>query len=273
MILEEVLAATFVAATVVVDLVLFLDEAHNLLRGKGECVGTHISWNHVAAILWIQDPDLIHWDFQHIRDLAERHTLVNLNCVDDERTVGILGVDAVLAVIGHHIVGSDKRWHIATSFLGQVVVDFPEVGMLGAHSLHRFVDIARTTVVGSNGKRPVAIGVIELLEEHSGLLARDVGVAAGIDLASHLHAYTLGCRGHELPQAAGTGRRHGIGVECALNNGDILELKWHVVALKGSLKDGHIVGTHTHQLRHQCASFHHISLDIAFHDLVEWHLD
>ena len=58
-----------------------------------------------------------------------------------------------------------------------------------------------------------------------------------------------------------------------VNDGDILELKSHVVALKGSLKDGHIVGTHTHQLRHQCASFHHISLDIAFHDLVEWHLD
>ena len=44
------------------------------------------------------------------------------------------------------------------------------------------------------------------------------------------------------------------------------------MALESGFKDGHIVWAHSHELCHQCAAFHHISLDVALHDLIKWHL-
>ena len=95
--------------------------------------------------------NLVEWDVEHIRYLAKVNALSHRHGVDDERFLGESGVDVVLLVIGHHIVCSDESWHISSSLSWQVVVYFPEVGVLGACTSNCLVHVTWSAVVGCDG--------------------------------------------------------------------------------------------------------------------------
>ena len=189
--------------------------------------------------------------------------------VDDERFLGKTGTDVVLLVIGHDVVGGNESRHIATGLAGQVVVDFPEVGFLGiAGAANGLVNIARTTVIGGDGKRPVAIDSVELLEIGSGLLAGAIGIATLINERIHLEAHATRRAQHELPQASSTRRRNGIGVHGRLDDRDVPEFERQPLFFECLLKDGHIVEAHAKHLLHKGAVALHITVNVGANHLV-----
>ena len=123
------------------------------------------SRNNVLTVLGIENSNLFYRNVEHLSNLTEINSIVHHHSVNDKRFRGEGGADVVLVVVGHHIGCSDKTGHVATSLLGQVVVDFPEVGVLIAATPDSLVYIAWTTVIGCNCKSPVAIGVVELFEK------------------------------------------------------------------------------------------------------------
>ena len=50
----------------------------------------------------------------------------------------------------------------------------------------------------------------------------------------------LACGNHKLPQTASARSRYCLGVQCRLDDGQVLQFQWEVVSVKGFLEDGHI---------------------------------
>ena len=114
--------------------------------------------------MWVENSNLVERNVQDLRNLTEVDTVSNLNGVDNEGLLGEGGVDVMLLVVGHNIVGCNKCGYIATSLFGQVVINLPEVGVFSAGATNGLVYIARTAVVSGDSQRPVMISVVELLE-------------------------------------------------------------------------------------------------------------
>ena len=233
----------------------------------------NIARNDIFAILRIQNSDFLDRNIEHLCNLTEVNTIVHLHGIDNERLSGKSWTDVMLSVIGHSIICRDESRHISTSLLGQIVINFPKVGMLGSCSSDGFVHVAWSTVIGSDGKSPVAIGIIKLLEVLRSHFARAVWVATLVNERANLKPESLTSSNHKLPQAASSCWRHSIGVESRLNDWDILELEWHLVSFKSFFKDGHIIRTHAKHLCHKSSTSLDISLNVAFNNLIERHFN
>ena len=81
--------------------------------------------NHWFLILRIQTLDLIQRYITKVRRFVRSADFVYLHCVSTCRNISFHRADIVIAVVSHHIVGSDKGRHIATCFFRQIIVDFP----------------------------------------------------------------------------------------------------------------------------------------------------
>ena len=230
-----------------------------------------VARNNVVTILWIENADFLHGDVEHARNLVEAHAIVHLHGVDNERFLRQCGVDVVLLIIVHHIGGGDESRHIAAGFLRQIFVDGPIVGLVVVfHPAQGFVHVCRSAVVGGNGERPIIVDAIQLLEIRCGGFARLVGVAAFVHQGVDFQAEVFAGVDHKLPKSGSTRIRHHIGVERRFYDGNVFQFVGQPFFFECALKDGHIVGGHTQQLRHHGALFGDVAGDVGFHHRVEW---
>ena len=149
------------------DAVLADDVAVDLLRRQCKRIRTDVARNLILAVLRVEHAELLHRDVEHRRYLLEMHSLVHVDCVGKNRPTCKRFSEVVVLVISHHIVCRDKRRHISARFLRQIEIYVPEILLLVGSSsgaAQSLVHIARTAVVGSDGKRPVTIDVVKLLK-------------------------------------------------------------------------------------------------------------
>ena len=137
---------------------------------------------------------------------------------------------------------------------------------------HCLVHIAWLAVVGCDSKHPVAIGVVEFLQIGSSGIACLHWVAALVDERVHLKAMPLGSEHHEVPQATGASRRHGISIECRPRQWNTPQGPGQPPAAYRPVKIGHIEGAHPQHLSHESALALQVILNVLLHDGVESHL-
>ena len=106
--------------------------------------------------------------------------------------------------------------------------------------MYRLVDIVRTAVVCSDNEVPVAEYLVQIAQVLCCCIGRENGVAALVNERVHLKAIALSCGKHKLPQSCSTHTRHGVGVECRLDYGQILQFERQSIAFESLLKQRHI---------------------------------
>ena len=133
----------------------------------------------MLLILRIQTLDLIQRYITKVSDLFEVQIFVYLHCVSTCRNISFHRADIVIAVVSHHIVGSDKGRHIATCFFRQIIVDFPIISF-AIGTAECLIDCTGATVISSNYQVPVSIDIIHFFEVTCGSPSRFNRVTAFI---------------------------------------------------------------------------------------------
>ena len=141
--------------------------AIDLLRREHERIAAvgHAGYD-VAAELRIEHSQLIDRHIQHSRNLLQVNTAGHTHGVGHNRFLGKTGTYVVMLEISHHIVCGNKGRHIATRFLGQIGINLPKVlfhAIFATGTAQRLVHIARTTIIGGNSQRPVAVDIVKFL--------------------------------------------------------------------------------------------------------------
>ena len=173
----------------------------------------------------------------------------------------------------HRIVGCDEGGNVGARFGGEERIYFPEVFFASSCAADSFVDITRTAVVGGYGKRPVAVGVVELLEIFCGGFRRAVWVAAFVHKTAYFESFAFGGGHHELPQTGGPGSGDSVRVEGRFDDGKVFQFHGQAVAVEGFFEYRHIVETHAEHgfdKRFLAVAIH---VDICAYYIIIWHLD
>ena len=107
----------------------------------------------------------------------------------------------MLAVVGHHIVGGDKRGYISTGFFRQEVIDFPII-RFPSGTADGLVDGARAAIVSGNHQIPVLVNGIQILQIAGGSPGGLDWIAAFVNETVAFQTIHFSGSQHELPQSA-----------------------------------------------------------------------
>ncbi|CDA42986.1 unknown [Prevotella sp. CAG:5226] len=177
----------------------------------------------------------------------------------------------MLAVIVHDVVGRNKCRHITTCLAGQIGVDSPVVAHpVGA--VNSLVHRRRATVIGGYHQAPVLVYLVQVAQVARCGPRTFVGVLSLVDKAVHLEVVALARSQHELPQAHCTGRTLGAGLECRLNDGQILQFERQAIVVERLLKYGYVKVSGAQSVRHGAAQASAVLVDKLLHHLVVRHL-
>ncbi len=226
----------------------------------------------IFAELRVEHSDFLHGNLEHIGYLLEVDTLRHLYGIGDKRVFDQCGLDAVTVVIIHHIVCGDECGEIAAGFGEKIVVNFPEVFFASAGTAQGFVNIAGAAVVGSDGKRPVTVYSVELLEVFHGVVRGQARVAALVHERIHLKAEIKGRSRHELPETHGPGARYGVGVDGAFYHRQILKLQRHFLLHELFHEYAAVIVVKGEHVAHKVAALAQIHVDELAYNLVVGHL-
>ena len=137
------------------NLLSMLYEIVHFAGRQAEGIGAILSGNIVGTVLGVEGTEFFDVYADIFADVGEGHVAFHHDGVSAEREGDPFGMKAVLRIEIHDVGGSDEGWHIATGFAGQVGIDLPEV-LFATATGYCFVDVAWTTIVGSDGEVPVA---------------------------------------------------------------------------------------------------------------------
>ena len=124
-------------------------------------------------------------------------------------------------MVVHSEVSPDEEGDVASCLIGQVAVDLPEVGSIGAGALERTIDIPRSAVIGSEDEPPVSVDAIEVLEEATGCFSALDRVHTLIHEAIDGESIDLTRGEHELPETGSTRWRDSLGIKSRLDDDQI----------------------------------------------------
>ena len=158
-----------------------------------------LTGDNILFVLRIETAQGLHIDVAHGYNLIEVKQTVHHDGVGSQGKLALHGADAMLGVIGHDIGSSDEGREVATCLTRQIPIDIPELTLV-ARAIDGLVHIARTTVVGRNGKTPVAEAVIERTQILGCCPSSFLRVATVINKSILLQAIEFTGAVHELPQ-------------------------------------------------------------------------
>ena len=141
----------------------------------------------------------------------------------------------MLVIVVHHVDDRYQRRDVTAGLARQVVVNLPEVALPSAAG-NGLVDVARTTVVGRYGQRPVVEHTVQVAEVTGRSVRGFDRVAALVDDRVDLKVIDAAGVVHELPQSGGAHTGGCFGIQGALDDGEIFHLVGHPVAVKGFLE-------------------------------------
>ena len=248
-----------------------LHEAVDVVQRQLQRHGARGARHHVVAVGGVERAyhlDVHAADVGYLRelDVAAQHHRVGLH-----GQLRAHGADVVLAVVGHGIVGCDEGGHVAARLAGQIGVYLPVVA-LAARTAYGLVDVLRAAVVGRYDQVPVAEDLVQVAQEVGCGVRCLHRVAPLVEQRVDLEVVHLGRAGHELPEAAGTGTRHGDGVECRLDDGQVLQLQRQLVGLERFLEDGHVEIGRSQHPAHLAAQSYRVAVYACAYHFIIWHL-
>ena len=141
--------------------------------------------------------------------------------VGSQRTAQLARQDAVVARVVHGEVSPDEERDVATRLPREEAVDVPEVRLEEPGALDGTIDVAGAAVIGRQHQPPVAVDLVEVLEEAArGLRATD-GIHALIHEAIDVEPVDAARGEHQLPEASRPSRGDGLGIERRLDDDQI----------------------------------------------------
>jgi len=138
----------------------------------------------------------------------------------------------------HHAGRGDEHGHVALRLARQVLVGVPVRRVLGVGPAERGAHTAGPTVEAGQGEVPVAELVVQVAQVPGGRPGGLFRVAPLVDPRVHGKAVPPAGAGHELPHAHGAGPAPGVGVEAALDHGEVLQLLRHALLRQNVLDHG-----------------------------------
>ena len=249
------------------------DVSVTLFRRQRESIRAGIAGDYVFAILRVKNFQFFNRNAEHFGDLFEIDVLLDHHGIGHDGSFRERLTDVVVLIVVHHVVCSDESGDISTSFRRQVIVYIPEVFFTATGTAQRSVDRTGTAVVRSNSERPVAVGIIKLLEISCGSLRRANRVATLVDERIDRQPHIFSRTNHKLPKPGSTGRRYGVGIERTFDNGKIFKFERHTLFLESLLEEGHIVYAQAEHLLDEPAALSGVHIDVRAHDVVVGHLD
>ena len=134
------------------------------------------------------------------------------------------------------------------------------------------VDIAGTTVVGSNDEVPVAEDAIEVAQIAGSCITGFCRVTTLVDQRVDLQTVLTARCQHELPQTCGTDARYCFGVQCRLDDGQVLQFQRHVVGFQCLLKNRHVEVRGAEHQADRATQTATVTVDELANDIVICHL-
>ncbi len=163
----------------------------------------------------------------------------------------------------HRIDGANESGHVVAGFFGQVGADFPVSGS-ATRITNRLRHVARPRIVGGQGQLPAAKDVVHLLQVAAGSVGALVGIHALVHVGRDFQTLQFARRIHELPKTFSAHGTRGRRVHSALNDGQVLELHRHVVAVQSGLKDGEVVARTANDAAQEFFAAPQVKLDGIF---------
>ena len=189
--------------------------------------------DHLRLLVAGDDPLLVHRieqldgverDAGDLRQLSRRAAAGEVDSVRRDRYVDRRGAYVVLPVVLHAIEGGDEEGDVGPSLAWEIGKDLPEV-LLPSGAANRLIDIAGATVVGRYGEHPVPVEGVHVLE----VLAHSAGGLAGVHtlVDDRIDRETVDLTGaeHKLPESCRPHPRDGGGIECTLDDSEVLQLQ------------------------------------------------
>ena len=202
--------------------------------------------------------------------LREVHIAVQHHGIGLHRQFATHRTDIVLAIVSHHIVGSNESRHVAACFFWQIRIYFPEV-FLSASTVNSLVNVGRTAVVCSNNEVPVSKNLIQVFQIVSCCIRRAYRVAALVNKSVYLQTIFFAGGWHKLPQSRCTYSWYSIRLQCRFNYWQIFQFQWQLIHFKSFLKQRH---EEVACAKHETYSMTHavgISVNECLYDLVVGH--
>ena len=163
---------------------------------------------------------------RHVGVTRQGHTL-KIRVIGDGRQL-----HAQTLRVGHHVFHGLQFGHVQASFGRHAQLG---IGQRFAQTLvarQGFAHIAFAPVVGGQGQVPVAKHAVQPLQIVQGGTGGGQYIAAVVPKRVLLQVKVLARARHELPHAAGPGRRHRLRVEGTFNEGQQGQLGGHVAPLQ-----------------------------------------
>ena len=179
--------------------------------------------------------------------------------------------DVVLAIIVHDIIGGNESRHISACLSWEIRINLPIVAC-SVGTMYGFVDVLGTTVISCDDEIPIAEDAIEVVQIMGCGIRRQNGVATFIDQRVHFKSVLFSCANHELPESGRASMRNRIGIECRLDDGQVLQLEWKPITLECLFKDGHIEVLCTQHQADRTAQSAAIPVDELPDDIIIRHL-
>ena len=231
-----------------------------------------VARDECRAVLRVERAEFVLTDAAQFLDSLHPYVARDLYRVRPHRQFRVDGADVVVAIVVHDVVGSNECRDIAACLGREIGVDGPVV-FHASCPLDGFVDVVRAAVVACNDERPVAEDAVEVVQIACGGVARLDGIAPFVNEACHLEAVLFARTYHELPQTHCACTADSHGVECALDDGQVLQLQWYLVAFECFFEDRIVEVSQSEQYGYGVAEAAAVEIDVLLHDVVIRHVD
>ena len=257
---------------ILIDGVFFINKRIRITCRKFQYGITGISGNYIPLILRIQSPQLFQVYLKHFRYLLQMQHLVHMNGICCQRQISLQRAKVMIAIIIHHIISSNKQWHIRTGFFRQVRKYIPEV-RLSTRTFDCFIDISRSAIIGCHHQAPVFIDSIHILEISASCFCSLHRIATVVHQTVNRQSILFTGRKHELPQPTSSNSRQSNRIQGTFNHSQVFQFDRQAMFIKYFFYDREIIVGHAQHITHQISAPFGIKINTIAYYIVIWHGD